>query len=269
MTNPTVNMVQISDGVPTCHHFYDSAGIDQTLQKMITYFLHNRAMECGYTLAQLGYFHMNVASYTEEGEEIKIYFHPSLATITTYKRNGSPEQKVNPVLNIFQNYLFVGDVSNVVTFDTIATPKYRIEEDDMGKPALHLTKLNKKMDDGVEVLVMHCNMNLTLAAIHDVNLFTPKMEYSITTVASTDAKENSIIAIGSRQEYPIKIGFDYAANHEPYDPSMAVPYLMSKYKQNQEAHHNQQKLSKKISAEAKDIKKKKENKSSKFYSKYR
>lgn len=270
MSERNVLNVTVMDGITKQNHFYEAAGADRTFQKTITHFLNKRAAECGYTLPQLGYLHMNFSSYSEEnGLDVKIYFYIPLATKTKRLANNSTVTEINPVLNIFQNYLFVGDVKNVATFEEVSLPKHFLEKDDMGKYALRFKKLNKAFDQEGEVLAIHCNMAMVLAAVHDVSLFTPGFAYSTTTVASASTNDNSIVAIGTRQEHPMKIHFEYAINHAPYNPNEAVKWLQQVAGVNYQMAEEQKRLTKKVSEQAKDMARKRQVKSTKFYSKYK
>ena len=172
---------------------YQPAGIDHNLQSAITGLMHSIAvMNSEVTLAEMGYLNMNMVSFVEDHVEVKLYFIPNLATVTERAPNGKPISHPNPKLNIFKDYMFVGDLEKAISFDTITVPKYNIDIDELGKPAIKI-KSGKKTEEDQEVLVLHCNLAVVLAAINNVDMMDPNFNVSFETVTAT--KKLSLIHI--------------------------------------------------------------------------
>ena len=105
---------------------YGPCGSDHTLQQEITMLMHTIVMKNGqYTLSELGYLNMNTITYVEDHIEVKIFFAPELAVVAGKRFNGSKSQMINPMLNIFNGILFVGNLEDAVSYENIDLPNIR------------------------------------------------------------------------------------------------------------------------------------------------
>lgn len=258
---------------------YGPIGISTKLQREITQLMHELVKLDGrVTLAELGYLHMNTITFVEDHVEVKVYFHPKLATTAKPQFNGRAKYVPNEYLNIFKDYMFVGDLADCVGYDTITVPKYKIYQDKLGRPALSIHN-TKKTEDDEEVLVLKCNLALIVAAINGVDLSDPNFTVKYETVASAKKSKKSddgessgnIVATvgGNRKEFPISVTTTFSMPYTGYDPDQAVPYLMKRLNEQQAAHNNKKKLAKRVSDEAASITKKNDKKQYKNYHKYR
>lgn len=235
---------------------YDPIGRSKQLQEEITNLLHNIIMNNGkFTLAEIGYLHMNTVTFVRDHAEVKIYFLPELSTTKT-REFGAVKVQPSPMLKVFQNYLFVGDNLDAVTsFENVTVPKYSIVNDDLGRPAIHI-KDGKKHEDDVEVLVLHCNFALTMAALNGVNLTDPNFAVDYETIAGSTKGSEVVMSIGSEKEFPIMINVRFSPNPTGYDPDQAIPFLLAKATKAKAAKSNQKKLARKVSESAESIQKK-------------
>lgn len=262
---------------------YGPIGMSSTLQNEITQLMHALAMRSGVvTLAELGYFHMNTVTFVEDHVEVKLYFHPALATTQMPQHNGKIKYIPNDHLNIFKDYMFVGNLEDNVSYDTVTVPKYRIQNDSLGRAALSIRN-TKKMEGDEEVLVLNCNLSLVIAAINGVSLTDPNFEISYETIASIKKSKKSsddedtdgntaaaiVATVGTRREFPVTVKVKFTEPATGYNPDDAIPYLMSKLSDQQAARDNKKKLAKKVSSEAAAISKKQHDKQYKNYLKYR
>lgn len=255
------------DGASIQQYVFGPVGSDNTLQKMITHFLHNRICADGqYTLAELGYLHMNTISYVEDHVEVKIYFHPGLATDKHTMKNGQEYRTPKKIFQLFQNYLFIGAVEDAITFDTITTPKFYVEKDENGRPALRIRRNTKKVSADTNVLVLRCNLALTMAAIMNINLMNPhyKVEYETVGAANKKDRDAHIIISGNKQEYPVRVFVEHEVqSNEYYDPDVALPYIDSRIRINDEALRSKRKIQQSVSEKAEKLNKKQKKFSSK------
>lgn len=235
---------------------YDSIGRSKQLQEEITHLLHEIIMANGkFTLAEIGYLHMNTVTFVRDHAEVKLYFIPELST-TKSNEFGSIKVSPSPMLKVFQNYLFVGDnLDAVVSFENVTVPKYSIVNDDLGRPAIHI-KDGKKHEDDAEVLVLHCNFALTMAALNGVNLTDPNFAVEYETIATGGKNAEVVMTIGNEKEFPIMIKVSFSPNPTGYDPDQAIPFLIAKATQAKNAKANQKKLARKVSESADNIQKK-------------
>ena len=118
-----------------------------------------------FTLAEMGYLHMNLISFCNGQVNAKIYFAPELATQT--ETNGvNTNGKIVPhkALEVFQNYLYVGELKNAVTFESMPVPRYDIERNERDQLTIRI-KDGKKINEDGEAVVLNCNLLLLIAAV--------------------------------------------------------------------------------------------------------
>lgn len=219
-----------------------------------------------HTLAEMGYLNMSLISYSDGQIRAKVFFAPELATQTT--SNGvNTDGKIipHPALNVFQNWLFVGDLKDAVTFESMPVPKYEIERNNRDQLAIRIKDGKKVTEDG-EAVVLNCNLLILMAAIVDTNLWDPAFKVEVETVGKSKKKENDMaimINAGARQEFPVRITVTYTVSNNPYIPDDAVPYLMDRVKKLSDANATKKKLANKASDRAKETaKESKKSKSS-------
>lgn len=214
-----------------------------------------------FTLAEMGYLHMNLISFCNGQVNAKIYFAPELATQT--ETNGvNTDGKIVPhkALEVFQNYLYVGELKNAVTFESMPVPRYDIERNERDQLAIRI-KDGKKINEDGEAVVLNCNLLLLIAAVLDVNPNDPNFDVKVETVGKSKKKDRDMaimINAGAQQEFPVRITAQYTVIDNvgtaivPYEPDAAIPFLMNRMKKMQEMKTTKNKLANKASDNAKE-----------------
>ena len=214
-----------------------------------------------FTLAEMGYLHMNLISFCNGQVNAKIYFAPELATQT--ETNGvNTNGKIIPhkALEVFQNYLYVGELKNAVTFESMPVPRYDIERDERDQLSIRI-KDGKKINEDGEAVVLNCNLLLLIAAVLDVNPNDPNFDVKVETVGKSKKKDRDMaimINAGAQQEFPVRITAQYTVVDNagtavvPYEPDAAIPFLMNRMKKMQEMRTTKNKLANKASDNAKE-----------------
>ena len=214
-----------------------------------------------FTLAEMGYLHMNLISFCNGQVNAKIYFAPELATQT--ETNGvNTNGKIVPhkALEVFQNYLYVGELKNAVTFESMPVPRYDIERNERDQLTIRI-KDGKKINEDGEAVVLNCNLLLLIAAVLDVNPNDPNFDVKVETVGKSKKKDRDMaimINAGAQQEFPVRITAQYTVIDNagtaivPYEPDAAIPFLMNRMKKMQEMKSTKNKLANKASDNAKE-----------------
>lgn len=210
---------------------FDSAKHD--LQNMITETMHDLVMERGdFTLAELGYLFSSTLGYSREEDQIhlRIYFDPRLACRAVRNPNTGKKSLV-PVAELytFQNYFFVGQVTDCMGFTKMTLPKYKVEADELDRAAVKF-KDNDKYEE-VTVMYLECNLAITLAAICNIDLKDPgfTIKYSMDDIKKKKSALKVSINPEDYNQFPIDISVQYSGTPEEYniqyDPEDAIPYL--------------------------------------------
>ena len=214
-----------------------------------------------FTLAEMGYLHMNLISFCNGQVNAKIYFAPELATQT--ETNGvNTNGKIVPhkALEVFQNYLYVGELKNAVTFESMPVPRYDIERNERDQLTIRI-KDGKKINEDGEAVVLNCNLLLLIAAVLDVNPNDPNFDVKVETVGKSKKKDRDMaimINAGAQQEFPVRITAQYTVIDNagtaivPYEPDAAISFLMNSMKKMQEMKSTKNKLANKASDNAKE-----------------
>ena len=214
-----------------------------------------------FTLAEMGYLHMNLISFCNGQVNAKIYFAPELATQT--ETNGvNTNGKIVPhkALEVFQNYLYVGELKNAVTFESMPVPRYDIERNERNQLTIRI-KDGKKINEDGEAVVLNCNLLLLIAAVLDVNPNDPNFDVKVETVGKSKKKDRDMaimINAGAQQEFPVRITAQYTVIDNagtaivPYEPDAAISFLMNRMKKMQEMKSTKNKLANKASDNAKE-----------------
>ena len=252
---------------------YAPNGASHALQYEITKILHKITEGYGkFTLAELGYLHINTLTYDKEtgAVDLRIYFDIRLAARAVENRTNRGKI-IAPVaeLNIFKNYLFVGDIKDAVNYEVIMAPKTKIIEDECHRPSLKMKDDSKFVE--TNVLVLHCSLPLTMASIHDIDLSDENFTVRCTTVAKgAKTAVSSIITTVNMKEVPVGVTVCYSANNigSSYNPDEAVPYLLRLNAEQQAIAENKNKLQQKVRKEAKDKKKNADRSRYKGFNKY-
>lgn len=251
---------------------YRPMGIDNNLQNKIANLLHEIVMKDGRTtLGELGYLHQISISYLEGRASIKIFFDTNFCNDHTRELNGRVEMRPKQIFNIFQNYLFVGDVADSVTYENLVMPKVVTEEDDLGNPTARV-KAHKV--EQRPVMVLHCNFPITIAAACGLSLTDPNFKVAYkTSGANAGSDEDSMelaVMVGTDQEVPIYVSVWHSPDStDGYDPDDAVNYLRSLLIERQNKKSVQKDLAKRVSSQAKKNKKEQEKKTHGAFMKYR
>lgn len=214
-----------------------------------------------FTLAEMGYLHMNLISFCNGQVNAKIYFAPELATQT--ETNGvNTNGKIVPhkALEVFQNYLYVGELKNAITFESMPVPRYDIERNERDQLTIRI-KDGKKINEDGETVVLNCNLLLLIAAVLDVNPNDPNFDVKVETVGKSKKKDRDMaimINAGAQQEFPVRITAQYTVIDNagtaivPYEPDAAISFLMNRMKKMQEMKSTKNKLANKASDNAKE-----------------
>ena len=174
------------------------------------------------------------------------------------------------MLNIFNGILFVGNLEDAVSYENIDLPKYKIIKDSLGRLAVRVKE--KKDTEDAEVVVMRCNLSLVLAAIYQVKLDDPDFKVRIETIGGKGKHndEEIVMSVGAKQEFPVRVTVEFNDDYATgYDSKAAVNYLLRKYQNSLVSKENRKSLGRKISEDAKDLKKKRDNRKNKNVSKFR
>lgn len=269
MENSTMinQTIMNEEGKPINRLTYQPAGCPggHLLKQTITDLMDRIIKKNGkYTLAELGYLHMNLVSYCNGQIQVKVYFAPELATSTVGNAvNGNGRIVPHPALNVFNGYMFVGDLDKAISFETMTIPMYEIERDNRDQLAIRIKDGKKKVQEDAEVVVMHCNLALVLAAAYNVSLWDENFKVEVETVGKTKKKDDDVVVMinaGAYQEFPVRVKFEYSYNAEVYDPDDAIPYLVSRMKKAQDAKSTKKKLADKVTEKAKDVAKEEKKK---------
>jgi len=229
-----------------------------------------------FTLAEMGYLHINTLTYdqTTRSLHLRVYFDARLAARVRTART-SKTREICPIdeLNVFKNFMFVGDLTDVVTYEKIVAPKYKIiEQDELGRPAIQFKDTTKFEE--TNALVLNCNLALTAAASHNFALLDPEFNVACKTIGkSSKSAEKSIITTAGMKEIPVIITIVGSAEtgdeeESGYDPADAIPYLQMVRERAAIAAHNQGKLEKKVRDKAKAASKKQQKKANAGFNKY-
>lgn len=213
---------------------YDAVCNSEALQHRITQAVYSLTEARGTLIpAQLGYLHMaNVTSTPYRGIEVKLYFATELALETIKKKKKI--FTINSDLNIFKNFFFVGPLTEVVTVEKINCPKYKVRKNDDGAEEL---VIRDKMDTAEQLaVVLHCNLDLVMATIHNINLNDPNFMVEANVVNDNKKKKHQVMIMGNvTDEHSVRVTVQMTEDaDEQYDENDAIPYLMRlKEKQDQ------------------------------------
>lgn len=221
------------------------------------------------TLSELGYLHMNSILYSNGQIEVKAYFNLELATeeVDHFHETGKEldGRKLSPAFQAFQNYLFVGNPENSVSIATMnMLPKQKIKEREDG--TRYLVLKNKADPDPQSCLVLHCNPDLVLATIQNIDLRDPDFHIDYHTVGDT---QDEIVIRGSRMnEYPVEVRIQWNQEIKGYHPEDAIPYLRNKIqkiqKQQQRAEEARENLADRAEVQEEKREKERHKKMRKF-----
>lgn len=242
---------------------FDPMGTDHTLQQLITAHLHQLIAKSDYTLAELGYLHASSVSFVKDHIETKIYFVPELATHKKQSsfRSTSSDLVLHPGFKEFQNHVFLGDPDAAIrvggaVFMDMAVPKYHIDTDDAGLPAI-VIKDGHKLDQDGETLAVYANIDIILASYLNLSLFDPNFAVSYQTIGNGDNQDAEhpaiMISMGAEKEFPVRVTVQWSADNAiPYEPETAVAYLIERAKKEQIAAESRKEIASKVSKEAKE-----------------
>lgn len=237
---------------------YDAVCNSEALQERITQAVYSLCEARGVcTPAQLGYLHMaNVTSTPYRGVEVRLYFATELALDELKKKKRT--FVVNSDLNVFQNFFFVGPLTDVVSIEKINCQKYKIRKDEDGIEELII---RDKLDTEERlVVVLHCNLDLVMATIHNINLKDPNFKVDVNVVNEDRKKKHQVMIMGNvTDEHAVQVTVQMTEDSdEQYDENGAIPYLIKlRDKQNELAQvfdqvkHSAKNKTKKAKKEAK------------------
>jgi len=272
--NIKIREESIMDNIKTIT--YRPMGTDHALQRKITNLMQSLVTAQGLTtLGELGYLHMNSVTFVEDHLELKAYFLPEIMMIGSSQINGRIRYVPDPRLEVFGYFMFVGSLADSISIESVSVPKYKIVVDELGQKAV-VVKGPRRTDEEEDVAVLHCNLSLTMAAAHGINLNDPNFKVTYDTVATgAKAKKGAppvvVSTVGLTNEYPVTLHIQYTDTGEKnrYDPQDAIPYLLAKAQSYRDAKMTQRELAQKISDDAAHLDKKRYKKQFKNYEKYR
>jgi len=270
----TVAVKMNSEGNPVEHITYAPNGTSHALQRKISEFMHELVKSVGkFTLSELGYLHINTLTYNQEtgALNLRIYFDIRLAARAVQSTTNKSKMIV-PVqeLEIFKDYFYVGKLQDVVTYEKIMAPKTKVVEDEMHRASLQFKDSNKYIE--TDVLVLNCNLAITMAAIHDISLTDQEFTVRCSTVGKGGKNAvKSIITTANMKEVPVSVTIVHNANSggiNGYEPDDAISYLTALQEEQYRIAKNRDKVQQKVRKDAKDKKKSVESKNSKGFNKY-
>ena len=219
------------DVVVQLQRAYFEMGTDETtsIQKAMTTFIHDRVMEVGkFTMAELGYLH--ACSLTGDKKtgaiDLCVYFDAALATRKVVNPvNGKTMYRPVNELNIFANYLFTGDIMKCVTLENMLTPRVAGNTDRAGRMAISIS--DKKKTDYRAVLVLHCNVALTVASILGINLLDPNFTVRCKTIQPKNVSPDDIVTDEQNTTVPVGVYVTWNGANESnwFDPADAEAYV--------------------------------------------
>lgn len=246
-------------GRPLTTIVYPPNGTSHHLQVKITNLLHDIVMRHGqFTLSQLGYLHINTLTYDKETGSLylRVYFDVRLAS-RVIEHNINRGKVIVPVkeLTVFQNHLYVGNIMDVISYETIMAPKSKVVEDEMHRPSLKFKDSAKFVE--TNVLVLNCNLPITMASAHNISLGDHDFSVRCSTVGRGGKNAvKSIITSANMKEVPVSVTVTFDPNNDTgYDPDLAVSYLIKMNDENNKIRKNREKLQQKVRKDAKDNKK--------------
>ena len=242
---------------------YEPNGTDHRLQRRITELLDRIAQEEGkWTLAEMGYLHMNSLTYdrTTGRVNLKVFFDVHYAT-RPKQDSANGRKQVVPVneLNAFEKRLFVGPLMGAVSIEKIMAPKSKMIEDEMGRASIRFKDDAKFVE--TTALVLNCNLPITMAALHDINLGDPLFSVKCSTVGKGgSSKEKTIISSGNAHDIPVKVtvtcGQIVGEDGESlgFDPEDCQTFLLAMRDKQLRAAANRERMAKKAGDKAEKAK---------------
>ena len=219
------------DEVVQLQRAYFEMGTDETtsIQRVMTKFIHDRVMEVGkFTMVELGYLHACSLTGDKKTGAIDpcVYFDAALATRKVVNPvNGKTLYRPVNELNIFANYLFTGDIMKCVTLENMLTPRVAGNTDRAGRMAISIS--DKKKTDYRAVLVLHCNVALTVASILGINLLDPNFTVRCKTIQPKDESPDDIVTDEQNTTVPVGVYVMWNGANESnwFDPADAESYV--------------------------------------------
>ena len=265
----TLNQVVLSEG-KTITRFAPLGYKDEhiTIQELITAALHKRLQETGViTAREMGYLYCSTTMLSGDRMQIRLYFHPELATKKVMLPNGQIEFHPIPEFGLLNKYFYVSepgqtDLSGIIGICRAEVQKSKIEFDELGRKALRVKENDSKYQ---EVVYLECNPSILIAYIMDIDLDDPYFNFASRPVGKITKKSpNAIVSDLAKKNHPTWIDvIQSTEGYTGYDPEKAIPYLINKIQQYQKSESMRMELREAVqdkSAKAKKAKKEKERK---------
>lgn len=205
---------------------FEPIGTNHDLQMTITECLSGLIQKEGRcSLSELGYLHMSTLLFDRAAQcmELKIYFDARFAARVTKNNMGKKVTVPVSELCVFQNYFYVGLLSDVASFEKIMGPRSDVVKSPNGRASLQLKdggKLTK-----YDALVLNCNVPISMATLVNADISNGH-HFEIQMLDNPTSKESDDIVVSvSKNMIPVGIRVRY--EEIGYHPSMAVPYLRS------------------------------------------
>lgn len=273
MSNIEHRVINNPEGVLVSEMRFPPNGTTHDLQLLITGLMHNRVVDVAkFTLAEIGYLHLNTLTYNKENGQLylKVYFDVHYAARPVRNETNSKMDLV-PIaeLNVFKNYLFVGDIRDCVTLEKIMAPKTKAVVDELERASLQFKEDSSKIVE-TDALVLHCSLPIAMAAAMDYSLADPCFNVSCETVGKGGKNAvKSIVTTSNNAEVPVSVTISHTHDDEGrYDPEDAEPYLTALMDRLQRAEQNRNKLKQSVRKTAKKNDKKQSKKKNKAFNKY-
>ena len=242
------------------------------IQDLVTELLHRRTMEAGkVTLSNLGYLHSSAIRFNfETGTlDFQIYFDVRYC-LRPVKSDTSGAITYYPVdeLQIFSMYLVPGDIREFYSVEKVMLPKTSNQEDENHRYSLTMKDDAKFVE--TDVLVIHANLGITLAAAMNISLLDPNFSVKCRPVGMANAKKaRKLMQMVKRDEVPVYVTLTHSVDHAEYDKDEIPSYLSNIQDAMFNARKNRRELNEDIRDKADKAKKKREKKNAgQGFSKY-
>ena len=233
------------------------------IQDLVTNLLHKRTMEAGkVTLSNLGYLHSSALRFNVETGtlDFQIYFDVRYC-LRPVKSGTSGAITYYPVdeLEIFSMYLVPGDIREFYSIEKIMLPKTSNQEDENHRYSLTMKDDAKFVE--TDVLVIHADLGITLAAAMNISLLDPNFKVSCRPVGMSNAKKDrKIMQMVKGDEVPVYVTLTHSVDAAKYDKNEIPPYFSGIQDAMFAARKNRRELNEDIKDKADKAKKKREKK---------
>lgn len=249
----------LENNIPVTQINYPPNGTDHTLQKRITDLMDTIVSQTAkFTLAELGYLHINTLTYNKiQGTiNLRVYFDVHYAARAKVSET-SQKREIVPVeeLKVFEGYLYVGNLTDAITYERVMAPPTKAMEDELHRASLRIKDSSKYVE--TDALVLNCNLPITMAAAHNHSLTDPEFRVQYATMGKGGKKaERTIITSANMDDVPLSVTVNMSASgYTGYNPDDAIPYLTMLLENTRRMTKNRDKIRDRVKKDAKKGKK--------------